>query len=206
MLRCAWRTLPVPEAAAALAATAGLLWLVGRWPWELWPVAGMAAAAVGAAVARFFDEPAASVVDTTPRALWWRTAARLLPAALVATVWVTLASVPDLQGAGRPGLLRLQGVAVILAAAAVATALRRHGHATPGAAVGGLLLPLLTLLALMNPAHEVLPLFPYGPDDAWTRATGLWTGAAVVAAAVLARSCVRTRRRRAPTLGTPPRR
>jgi hypothetical protein len=186
VLRYTLKTLPVPAAIAAGLVVAALLWLVDRWPWQMWPAAGIAAAAAGAAASRFFDEPAASIVDTLPRALWWRTVARLIPAGVLGAAWVAGVSAIDLQQAGRPDLLRLAGLATILAAAAATTALRRRGHATPSFAVGSTMLLVLTFLALSNPLPRLLPLFPYGPDGAWTASRWLWTGIALAAAAVIA--------------------
>ena len=54
----------------------GWFWLLNTWPSYLWLAAGIAAGLLGAGAGRLFDEPMASVVDTLPRALWWRTVAR----------------------------------------------------------------------------------------------------------------------------------
>jgi hypothetical protein len=190
MLRHALPGAPTVIAAVAVAIAAGLLWLVEVSPPVAWPAVGMAAALLGVASARAFDEPAASIVDTLPRPLWWRTAARLALPVLLAVAWVVTVEVADVRPNGRPDVIRLQGVALILTGAAAATALRRRGRATPGGAIGGGLLLVVTTLAVANPAHEVVPLFPFHRDPTWTRAWWIWAAVAAAAASTLALSCV----------------
>ncbi|MCD0448014.1 hypothetical protein LO762_02205 [Actinocorallia sp. API 0066] len=186
MLRHAARALPVPVLGAAAPVVALLLWMLDRWPWMAWPAAGIAAALVGAAAARLFDEPAAAIVDTLPRALWWRTTARLGPACLLVAGWLAAASLVDLDGAGRPAFVRLQGVVTVLCAAAWTTWLRRRGRARPGSAVAAGLLLVLSSLALRNPLERFVPLYPYGPDpEPWRTAYFLWGAAGAVAAVLL---------------------
>ncbi|MDX6738751.1 hypothetical protein [Actinocorallia sp. A-T 12471] len=189
MLRHAVRALPVPVLVATGPVAALLLWLVDRWPWAAWPAAGVAAATVGAAAAQLFNEPAAAIVDALPRPLWWRTTARLMPAALLAVLWLALVPLVDLDGAGRTPFVQLEGVVTILCAAACTTWLRRRGQHSPGPAVGAALLLVLSFLALWNPLEDVLPLYPYGPPPApWRTAYLLWGcgGAAFAVVLVLA--------------------
>lgn len=200
MIRHGLRSLPVGAVAAAVLTAALLLWAVDRRPWQLWPLVGVAVAALGAAAARLVDEPAAAVVDTLPRALWWRTTARLVPAGLLAAAWVAAASRVDTGNVGHSGLLRVQGPAVLLIAMAAGTALRRRGRAVPGPAVGSAVLLLLTAVALADPARGVLPLFPYGNDAPWTTAVWWWSGLAAAAALLLVVSCVESPRVSAVTM------
>src|SRR5258705_4659676 len=66
----------------------GLMGLVGRWPWIMWPLQGTALGVIAGVTAWATDEPAASVVDTLPRPPWWRTAARATVVPLMLAVWV----------------------------------------------------------------------------------------------------------------------
>jgi hypothetical protein len=190
MIRYGLRTVPAVAMAVAVVTAAGLLWMVARWPGPGWPAAGVAVALLGATAARLFDEPAASIVDTLPRPLWWRTVARLPFAVLLAIGWLVGVAVVEVDPGGRPAVIRLEGVAAIVFAAAVATAARRRGSAAPGAAVGAALLLTLLTVALANPAPDLLPLFPFGPDDPWSRSAGLWSAIAVTGSIVLVASCV----------------
>ncbi len=190
MLRYSMRILPLPELYAGGLALLALFWLLDRWPQQMWQTAGMAAALAGALAGYLFDEPAASIVDTAPRPRWWRTAARLLPAALLTLLWVAAASLVDPQNIGRSDVLRLQGVGAILLGVAVTTWLRRRGRCSPGLVVASTLLPVLTYAAVMNPIEDVLPLFPYGPEGAWASSRMLWIGLASLAGVAAAASCL----------------
>jgi hypothetical protein len=190
VLRYALRAGPAVATAVAVATTAGLLWLVEVSPPVAWPAVGMAAAMLGVAAARAFDEPAASIVDSLPRPLWWRTAARSGYPVLLAAAWCAAVGVADVRPNGRPDVVLLQGVALILVGAAAATLLRRHGRAVPGTTVGSALLLVVTTLAVVNPAHEVLPLFPFHDDTTWASARWIWLTVAAVAAIALVLSCV----------------
>jgi hypothetical protein len=183
------RVLPLPELYAGGLGVLGLLWLVDRWPQQLWQLAGVAAALAGALAGYLFNEPAASIVDTLPRARWWRTTARLLPVAMLVLLWLAAASLVDPKDIGRSDVLRLQGVGAILLAVATTTWLRRRGLPSPGAIVASSVLLLLTFATLMNPIDDQLPLFPYGPHGSWAASRLLWVGLATVAAIAVAASC-----------------
>jgi hypothetical protein len=197
VLRYALRTLPVPELYVGGLGLLGLLWLVDRWPQQLWQLAGVAVALAGAVAAYLFDEPAALIVDTLPRARWWRTTARLLPVALLVLLWLAAASLVNPENIGRADVLRLQGVGTILLAVAATTWLRRRRRPSPGAIVASTVLLVLTFAALMNPMDDQLPLFPYGPQGAWAASRLLWIGLATVAAVAVAASCTGGPQRRA---------
>ena len=193
MLRYALRVLPRPEMYAGCVAVAALLALVDFRPWLLWQLAGVAVATAGAVTAYLFDEPAAAIVDTLPRPRWWRTTARLLPAAVLAVGWLVGASMVDADEVARNDVLRWQGFGAILAAAAAATVLRRRGQPTPGHIVASAMLLVLTYFALMNPIDDELPLFPFGAAGEWNASRWLWTGIAAFAAVALAATCIERR-------------
>ena len=190
MLRYSLRVLPLREVCVGGLALLALLWLVDHWPQQLWQLAGVAAALTGAVASCVFDEPSASIVDTLPRPRWWRTAARLLTATLLAGLWVAAASLVDPRDIGRSDVLRLQGVGSILLGAAVSTWLRRRGRPSPGPAVASALLLVLAFAAVMNPFDTELPLFPYGPSGDWAASRSLWTGVVAAAAVAVAVSCI----------------
>lgn len=190
MLRYSLRILPLPALYAGVGGAAVLLLLVDRWPALMLQMAGIAVGVAAATASRLFDEPAASVVDTLPRPMWWRTAARLVPAALLAAAWIVGVSLVDLDGVGRRDVVAVQGVAAIVLAAGVTTALRRRGQATPGLAVGSAFLLVLTALVLINPLDEWVPVFPYGAQGEWDGSRRLWTSAAAIAVLTIAASCI----------------
>jgi hypothetical protein len=198
MLRYALRPGPTLTTAGAVAGMAGLLWLVGRWPWEVWPLAAVAAAVLGGAAATLLDEPAAAIVDTLPRPFWWRAAARLLLAGVLAGAWIVGVALVGVAPTGRPDVVRLEGVALILIGVGSAAVLRRRGRSAPGSAVAGGLVVITVFAALQNPIHRWLPLFSYGPDGTWDASARLWTGLALAAVAVLGATCVETARRHVP--------
>ncbi len=189
MLPYSARVLRLPELYAGGVGVLALLWLVDRWPQQLWQLTGVAAALAGATAACLFDEPAAAIVDTLPRPRWWRTAARLLPVAALLVLWVTAASLVDPAGIGRSDVLLLQGVGAVLLGVALSTWLRRSGRPSPGPVVASTLVLVLTYAAAMNPIDAELPLFPYGPEGAWAASRALWSGLATVAALAVAASC-----------------
>jgi hypothetical protein len=189
VLDYARRALPLQELYVGGAGLLALLWLVGRWPQELWQLAGVSAALVGAVAGCLFDEPAASIVDTLPRGRRWRTTARLLPVVLLTLLWVVAASMLDPADIGRSDVLRLQGVGAILLGVAAATWLRRRGRATPGIMVASSMLLVLSFAAVMNPIDAQLPLFPYGPVGDWAASRLLWAGLASAAAIAIVSSC-----------------
>jgi len=191
MLRYWLHVLPLPTLATGVSGAAVLLLLVDRWPALMLQLAGVGVAAGTAS--RLFDEPAASVVDTLPRAMWWRTMARMVPAALLAAAWALGVSLVEMDGVGRNDVIAAQGVAAIVLAAGITTALRRRGQAAPGLAVGSGMLLVLTALVLVNPLDEWVPLFPYGGHGDWDGSLGMWTSAAAVALLTIAGSCMEGR-------------
>jgi hypothetical protein len=184
------RALPVPAVTAVLLAMACWFWLLNSWPSYLWLAGGIAAGLLGAGAARLFDEPAAAVVDTLPRALCWRTVARSIAATALVVVWLVGVWTVDTDQPGvHLGLLRLHGVGAVLTVAATCTGLRRRGHATPGFAVGSTLFLVLLYLATSNPLPHHVPLFPLVTDPVVVNSTRLWWGIVITAAGALVAFC-----------------
>ena len=88
MLRHAARALPWPLLAATAVLLYTLLRAVEQWPYQIWPLQGLAVGLIAGVAAYAYDEPAAAVVDTLPRGLAWRTAARSLGVLLLLGWWL----------------------------------------------------------------------------------------------------------------------
>jgi len=186
MIRHAARAVPWGTVALACAAVPGLVAILLLDPDRMWPLQGIAVGVLAAAAAWAMDERAAAVVDTLPRSLGWRTAARALAAVPLAAVWagsliVAAGSLPD-----HAGLFLRQGVAAVLLGVAVATWRRSRGAATPGSTAGPAALGVVAVLALTRPFHAHAPLFPAWEGEDWARSGAIWWGLLVAGAALLA--------------------
>ena len=171
---------------------AGLLLLAVASTWTTSVVAGTAlvlgVAVLAAATAYVLDEAAAEVVDATPTSLRRRSLSRLLVAGVIlaaGSLGVVVLALRSDENARLGVLVWLVGC--VLAAVATAATLRRH-VAEPGDAVGGGLLAVVIVLALLNPLARWVDVFPSGPDERWTRAFVLWDAVGFVSLAVLARA------------------
>jgi hypothetical protein len=192
MIRYAARAVPWSVVLAACVATPILLAIVATWMRLTWPLQGIAIGLLAATAAWCMDEAAASVVDTLPRSLRWRTAARALALAPLLATWTACILVAGDRLPPHQHLFLLQGAAALAAATAFATWRRARGRATPGLAMGAAILPCATALALLRPFDETLPVFPVWPGEDWTRSTLLW-GALATSAVVLLASTLRGR-------------
>lgn len=207
MFRYARRAVPWSLVAAGSALLVVLIALVEYDPWRLWPLQGIAVGLLAATTAWCLDEPAAAVVDPSPRGLAWRTAARLPAVALPAAVWTIGCWSARDSLFGHPGAVTAQGLAAAAMALAWVTARRTGGDATPGQRLALVVVPVTTAWALVRPAQEWLPVFPYGPDGAdsadWRASVVGWAvlglAAALVLAVLLATEGRVPRARRVPT-------
>lgn len=175
-----WALVAVSTAVLAL-----LIALVEYDPWRLWPLQGIAVGLLAAATAWCLDEPAAAVVDPSPRSLAWRTVARspavlLLVAAWLGGVWWARDSL-----FGHADVVALQGVAAAALALAWVTLRRAAGDATPGQRFALAAVPLTTAWALVRPLEDWLPVFPYGPTADWPASAVGWAAAGAGAALLL---------------------
>jgi len=150
---------------------------------HLWRALGLAAAVSVGVGAWAMDEPSARVVDAAPRSLRWRTVARVLGLAPVATAWMVFAHHASgqplpLPASGRGWPLAATGVASVLLGASLATVLRRRGWAAPGQQVAvsvGLVVAALGAFPKHLWLH--LALFPIDGDADWAWALRFWVGA-----------------------------
>ena len=110
MLHHAARAVPWGRVALAAALVVVLMELV-RWnPWVLWPLEGTAVGLLAGAAAWCFDETAAAVVDTSPRGLSWRAAARSPAVLLLILAWAfAVARVGNDAAFGHLGAVLVQG-------------------------------------------------------------------------------------------------
>lgn len=182
MTRYALAAVPWRLALTGTAVLAGLLALVGQWPYVLWPLQGTAVGLVAGVVAWSLDERAAAIVDTLPRALWWRTAARSVTVPLVLAAWVGGLVAVRHRLPDHLGLFVLQGVAAALLAAAVCSWRRAAGTAEPGRVFAAYVVPAAAAVALARPVADHLPVFPVWPPDPWVASGVLWAAVAGLSA------------------------
>lgn len=181
MIRHAARAVPWAVIAIGTGLVPLLLLIVERWPYAMWPLQGTAVGVLAATAAWCFDEPAAAVVDTLPRHLGWRTAARCAGVLLIVAGWVvTLVATSD-GFFGHAADVAWQGAAAVLLTVAIVTWRRLRGAATPARAVAATAVPVAMFVALVRPIEARLPLFPYASTGDWATSRLLWTSAVLVA-------------------------
>jgi len=188
MLRHAIRAVPWSLVAVSSVLIVGLMAAVRFDHWTLWPLQGTAVGVLAGAVGWCLDEPAAAVVDPSPRGLAWRTAARgsgivcLLAAWLLGVRWAWT----ELFDHAWPVLV--QGAVGAAVGAAWVTWRRTRGEATPGRRWATAAIPFTTAWALVRPLEEHLPVFPYafgGEYGDWHTSTVGWTLVGLVATVLL---------------------
>jgi hypothetical protein len=186
MIRYAARAVPWPLVLASCMLTAALMAMVAAWPRTMWPLQGTAIGLIAGTAAWSLDETAAAVVDTLPRSLRWRTAARAIAVVPLALTWVGCVLVPGSRLPPHTGLFLLQGIAALLFALAFVTWRRARGEAVPGTRFASIVIPVAAMLALMRPLPDRLALFPAWPGEQWTLSLAIWGTLAVGSAALLA--------------------
>ena len=183
MIRAAARAVPWGLLGIGAGLVVGLLLLVERWPYELWPLQGAAVGLLAATVVWCYPEPAAAVVDTLPRGLGWRTAARSAGAVAVVLLWLVAVRETRPGYFGHALDVAWQGIALAVAAAGFLTWLRSRGSDGPARAVSAGIVGVALFVALARPFADAVPVFPYMADDDWARSRWLW--ASLPAAVVL---------------------
>jgi len=177
MLHHAARAVPWGRIALAAGLVVVLMELV-RWnPWVLWPLEGTAVGLLVGASAWCFDEPAAVVVDVSPRSLAWRTTARM-PAVLGLTlVWCSVVwHAGDRALFGQSVSILVQGLVAVAVGAGYAGWRRAWGEPMPGLVLATAVVPMTTAWALVRPWENTLTVFPYGTSSAgaWATSTAGW--------------------------------
>jgi hypothetical protein len=179
MVRHAARAVPWPLLAAAGVLLYALLRAVQQWPAQVWPMQGVAVGLLAGIAAFAYDEPAAAVVDTLPRGLAWRTAARSLGVALLVGWWLVAVTLTREAYVGHAVAIAWQGLAATVAVVATTAHLRNRGAAGPATLVGTAVVGGAMFVAMTRPFENRLPLFPYPPTDQWSDNRMLWTGVLV---------------------------
>jgi hypothetical protein len=187
MIRYAARGVPWSRVALAACLVLVLMDVVRRWPWTMWPLEGTAVGLLAGAAAWCFDEPAASVVDSAPRSLLWRTAARASGAVVLLAAWTVAVLLARDSLFGHPWEVAFQGVAAVLAAVAYTCWRRAGGDPNPGLQAALTVVPVATAWALIRPFSQALPVFPYadGSTDFGDWGVSLAGWAVVAGAAVV---------------------
>ncbi len=185
MIRHAARGVPWLLIAVTGTLLTGLLQVVASWPYELWPLQGCAVGLLAGTAAWCFDEPAAAVVDSAPRSLAWRTAARSAGVLALLSAWMLAVSGARHGLFGHAAEVAWQGVAAALLASAYVTWRRSTGTPSPGRRTAAAVVPLAAFWALVRPLSDAVPLLPYTEHDDWAVSAAIWTAAAAVAAGVL---------------------
>ena len=175
MVRHAARALPWPLLAAAAALLYGLLRTVQEWPYAVWPLEGLAVGLLAGIAAFAYDEPAAAVVDTLPRGLAWRTAARSLGVVLLLGWWFVIVTLTRDAYVGHAVEIAWQGLAATVAVVATTAHLRRRGAAGPATLVGTVVVGGAMFLAMTRPFQDRLPIFPHPAAGDWADNRMLWT-------------------------------
>jgi hypothetical protein len=181
MVRHAVRALPWPLLAAAAVLLYALLRTVQQWPYQVWPLQGLAVGLLAGIAAFAYDEPSAAVVDTLPRGLAWRTAARSLGVALLLGWWLVVVTLTRDAYFGHASAVAWQGLAATVAVVATTAHLRRRGAAGPATVVGTVVVGGAAFWALARPFESRLPIFPFTSAGHWSDSRALWTGVLVAA-------------------------
>jgi hypothetical protein len=180
------RAVPWAAVATGGGVSIALMLVVAQWPYAMWPLEGCAVGLLGATAAWCFDEPSAAVVDTAPRGLAWRTAARSAGLVLLALSWAAAVALTHAELFGHPLDVGWQGLAAMVAVTAFATWRRSRGVATPARSVVATVVPVAAFAALARPLEHQLPLFPYTEAGEWAASRALWAAIAVVGLGLLA--------------------
>jgi len=197
------RSVPWGLVATAAALVTVLLRVVEEWPYQMWPLQGIAVGLVAGVAASAFDEPAAAVVDTLPRSLRWRTVARSAAVVLLLGWWLLSVWWTRTAYFGHAEAVAWQGCVAALAATAYVTWLRDRGRATPAAAVSPAVVGVTISLALARPLDESVPLFPYTAGGPWASSQLLWSTVGVLALVTLTWVLVPDARIKSPCRGRP---
>jgi hypothetical protein len=194
VIRYAARAVPWGLIGVAAGLVVVLMEVVRRWPWQTWPLEGTAVGLLAGATAWCFDEASAAVVDAAPRSLRWRTLARLGGPAVLLAAWSVAVYAARDSLFDHPWHVALQGYAAALAVIGWCAWRRSGGDPNPGNRLALVVVPLATAWALVRPASEWVPVFPYadgtGEFGDWDASRAGWSalaaGAVVLLAAALA--------------------
>jgi hypothetical protein len=152
---------------------------------ELWPLEGCALGVLAGSAAWCFDEPAAEVVDVTPRSLAWRTLARMSGVAWLVGWWTLGVWLVRETFHGHALAVLCHGAGATLFVVGVVTWRRAARMARPGTATASVVMSIAVFMALCHPYPRQLPLFPYVYGGPWAAAAVWWGCSAALGAASL---------------------
>jgi hypothetical protein len=197
MIRYAARAVPWGLLGTGAGLTIGLLLLVERWPYTLWPLQGTAVGLLAGTAVWCYHEPAAVIVDTLPRGLLWRTISRSTGSIFLLAIWVLAMRETRTGYFGHASDVALQGTAAVVAAAGLMTWQRSRGSTGPARATSAAIVAIALFVALARPFDEHVPVFPYTATDDWSTSRLLWLALCLLPITLLV-----SRTRRAPTRRT----
>jgi hypothetical protein len=163
----------------------GLLLLVERWPYTLWPLQGTAVGLLAGMAVWCYHEPAAAVVDTLPRGLRWRTVSRSTGALALLVVWLIAVQQTRSGFFGHPRDVAWQGIAAVFVSACYLTWCRSRGSTGPARAASAGIISIALFVALARPMDKQVPIFPYTTTDDWATSRLLWSAACLAAITLL---------------------
>lgn len=201
MIRYSARAVPWVLVIVSTAIVVGLMALVAHRPWVMWPLQGTAVGVIAGVVAWSMDERSASIVDTLPRGLWWRTTARAAVVPPVLAAWTSCLLAMRARIPTQLGLFVLQGIGAVCVALAATVYQRSTGTAEPGRPFAAFVIPTATALALARPVPHWLPLFPLWPTDNWTLSRAIWSAACLGSLATVTPALITGRYRHRGHLG-----
>lgn len=188
MIRYAVRAVPWSRCLVGMALLVVLMECVRRWPTEVWLLQPAAVGLLAGIAAWAQDEPAAAVVDPSPRSLTWRTAARAPALLLLTALWTSLVLHSTSSLHGHAAAVLVQGCAAIALGAAWAGVQRARGVASPGVAFAAAELPVCMALGVLSSFVDWPPLFAHvaASGAAWSELARVWAIGAIAALMVLA--------------------
>ncbi|WP_405058238.1 hypothetical protein OG474_36630 [Kribbella sp. NBC_01505] len=194
MITYSHRAVPWGLLGVGAALLIGLLRLVERSPYVLWPLQGTAVGLLAGIAVWCYREPAASLIDTLPRGLRWRTTARSTGPLLLLVVWLLALRWTSTAYFGHTWDIAWQGGAAMICAIGFMTWTRSRGSTGPARAASAAIVGVALAVSLARPGARHVPIFPYTSTGDWQTSRVLWGGAAV---AILLLPVLTTRRPRA---------
>jgi hypothetical protein len=159
----------------------GLLLLVERWPYTMWPLQGIAVGLLAGMAVWCYHEPAAAVIDTLPRGLRWRTISRSAGSLALLIVWLIAVLETRSGYFGHPRDIAWQGIAAVIIGACYLTWCRSRGSTGPATAASAGIVGIAMFVALARPFPKQFPLFPYTATGHWGTSRLLWSAACLAA-------------------------
>jgi hypothetical protein len=185
MISYAARAVPWGLLGAGAGLIAGLLLLVERWPYTMWPLQGIAVGVLAGMAVWCYHEPAAALIDTLPRGLRWRTTSRSAGSSALLVVWLIALRQTRSGYFGHARDVAWQGIAAVIIAACYLTWCRTRGSTGPARAASASIIGVALFVALARPFPKLVPVFPYTATGHWATSRLLWAAACLAAITLL---------------------